>query len=526
MTRRFFTWVRSHFVASAKPAAPKTAKPRRVIPEFERLEKRWLMSWTATGLHRYTDAFTGTFTDFSLAQVASNTGALRLAHPLDFDKSPGTSVGGNPFLLNNSATVSPQPILEMVLASDSGDAVPTQIELQLTWNNGSPQPWITFATTGHAQGDDYLLAAQVSSAVTSTGAYPWSLTVRVTLPSGGGTLDRTAYVVVNDTGPFRGGWSLSGYDQLVSVSGGLLWVYGAGGVRYFASAGGGAFTSPADDFGTLVQNGDNSYTYTEKYQDKVHFDSAGKITKRVDTHNLALSYTYDGGGKLSTIAAPDGGVATFTHGMSSRVQSIVMPGGRTLTLGNPMGDTLTSLTGVDGSVRTFTYDAGKRLTQAEWGPLNAGVVGGKLTVSATYDATTKRLSSVDLGSGSTLGLVPAASQGLTTSPAKNADAAVAVLTDALSQKTTLTLDSAGRTTKLVTPDGATQTWDRDSAGQVTVYKDGLNRATTFTYAYGSDKGDNTRIDYADGSNHQFTYDGTFHHPTRLWSASRKLVQLK
>src|SRR5262249_24694615 len=40
------------------------------------------------------------------ADVAPNTGGLRLSIPLDFDLSPGTAVGGSPALVYNSDTVS------------------------------------------------------------------------------------------------------------------------------------------------------------------------------------------------------------------------------------------------------------------------------------------------------------------------------------------------------------------------------------------------------------------------------------
>src|SRR5205085_1785682 len=111
-------------------------------------------------------------------------------------------------------------------------------------------------------GDTYLVAAQVASAVSGTGAYPWQLYIRSTFASGQ-PIDRmvsgTAYVVDNGgTNPFMYGWSLAGLDSLVSVTGGQLWVYGSGGTRFFSGSGG-TYTSPANDMGTLVKNGDNTF---------------------------------------------------------------------------------------------------------------------------------------------------------------------------------------------------------------------------------------------------------------------------
>ena len=55
--------------------------------------------------------------------------------------------------------------------------------------------------------------------------------------------------------------------------------------------------------------------------------------------------------------------------------------------------------------------------------------------------------------------------------------------------------------------------------------DGLNRVTTYTYAYGSGKGDLTQITYPDGSTDQFQYDGTFHHLTRYQNTLNQVTTL-
>src|SRR5262249_19791503 len=140
----------------------------------------------------------------------------------------------------------------------------------------------------------------------------------------------------------------------------------------------------------------------------------------------------------------------------TRLSSIAEPGGRTVSSSNfVVGAELPWLLDADGATRaTFTYDGGKRMTNAQLGPLNYQT--GNLSATFTYDGTNERLTTADLGLGSTMTLTAAAVQGLATTPAKNAGDAVAVVTDALSQKTTYTLDSLGRMTQLQTPDGATQ----------------------------------------------------------------------
>ncbi len=456
------------------------------------------------------------------------TGNLRIMAPLDFRQDTTCGCGGlddttaygndAPALSYNSDSVNVQPIFIVTLPTNAANGVPTQIQAQLTWNNGTPQAWVTFSTSGHSAGDTYALGLQVSGAVTTTGLYPWKIEVKATL-SGGTTIDvvltGTAPVVANGSGDaFGPGWSLAGLDRLVAVSAGtgvpagVLWVYGKGESRFFTSQGGGAFASPANDFGTLVQNGDNSYTYTAKDQTQWKFDSQGRLTTIVDPHSLATTYTYTSGTSLSpaTVTEPDGGLTTFTYS-SGVLASIAEPGGRTVTLTHTTaGDGLPDLTGItnpDGGLRTFTFDTVHRLLTDRWAPL---------TATYAYDSVAGVLNTITLASSDTLNLVPADVWALQTSPARSAPA-VAVLTDALSQVTTLTLDLLGRLLQQATPDGAVQQWQRDAAGQPTTFTDPLNRVTSYTYQYFSGKGDLTQVTYPDGTTNQYQYDSTFHHQT-------------
>ena len=238
--------------------------------------------------------------------------------------------------------------------------MPSNISVQLTWNNGTPQTAVNFSTTGHSAGDVYLLDAQVSSAnaPTSTGAYPWSLTITASVDGNPvtRTLSGTAYVVVSPSNaPTYVGWSIAGVDQLVSVSGGVIYVYGSGGYRVFTGSGP-TYTSPANDFGTLVKNGDNTFTYTSKDQWKRNFDTSGNQTTLVDPHNLTLTYTWSGG-LLVNVTAPDGGLVTFGYftdrGGGKHLTSIDESGSRSVVTLNPLGSLLSSLSDVDNSLHNW-----------------------------------------------------------------------------------------------------------------------------------------------------------------------------
>src|SRR6266508_3920990 len=148
---------------------------KRFYPEFEFLEIRWLPSVTA--YQRFTDPEQGTEVPFFAATPFPNTGGLRVVHPLDFDQSPGTSVGRDPSLVFFNDNVAPRPIIEFVLTRNAGLGVPTRIEVDFTFD-GTAQTTVTFSTSGHSAGDTYLLAGQAASAVTSTRAYSWSATIR------------------------------------------------------------------------------------------------------------------------------------------------------------------------------------------------------------------------------------------------------------------------------------------------------------------------------------------------------------
>src|SRR5262249_23524713 len=123
----------------------------------------------------------------------------------------------------------------------------------------------------------------------------------------------------------------------------------------------------------------------------------------------------------------------------------------------------------------------------------------------------------------TLGVGPQSVQGLQTSPARSAGQAVAILTDALNQLTTYTLDTVGRLTGLQTPDGATQAWRRDFAGPALAYTHALNHTTSYTYQYGPGRGDETQVTYPDGTTTRYQYDPTFQEVTQVQDALGRLT---
>ena len=396
--------------------------------------------------------------------------------------------GGAVNFVYDSNTVNVKPIVTVQLTSGGGDPVPTGIDADLTFN-GTTDTTVSFTTTGHSAGDTYLLGVQHATQITASGEYSWSMSVTLhfsgqadQMVSANGSMP----LVVRDTSSdsFGKGWSLQGLDKLVIDGSGALYVYGGtGGARYFTGTSG-TLTNPANDFGTMVKNVDNSFTYTAYDQVKTYFDTNGRITKRVDPHGLTTTFTFDGGGKLTRIDSPDSSKATFTYDGSNLLQTVVQPGTLTQTFAHSSSD-LTSTQYPDGANRTFTYDANHKLTTEQF---------GDQTTTLAYSSG--MLSSIDRGGSSSTSFTPELSPGLTTTPAKNASDGVAVVTDPLSHAGTYTLDTLGRATKYVAPDGGTQQWTLNSAGLPTKYTDQLNHVTSFTYGGGN--ADVTKIEYPDG----------------------------
>jgi YD repeat-containing protein len=430
-------------------------------------------------------------------------------------------------LAYNSDTLHVQPLIYFSLASVAGDPVPTTLQAQLTWNNGSAQPWVTISTTGLSGGGTYWFALQVSSQVSSTGVYPRKVEVQATLPNGGGTIDRTvtgiaSVVATDNTGtvdPYGPGWSVAGLDSLVPVSAstgvpaGVLFVYGTGGYGFFQSLGGGAYLSPVNDFGTLTSVGTNPVTYTYVSKDDVTytFNGSGQLLTITDPHNLTVTFAYSGS-LLSTVAEPDGGVGTF-HYTNSRLTSIDEPGGRTVTIRRTTaGDGLSDMTGLtmpDGGLRTFGYDTAHRLLTDDYSPRLA---------TYAFDAGTGALNTITLAGGETGTVKPAAVQEVDSSAAQASQPDL--VTDALNHTTTFVFSGVGWLLSETAADGGVRQWTRDQAGHPTTATDPDGNVTTYSYLYGpyqsgpgGGAGDLMKVSFADGSTNQFQYEGTFHHMT-------------
>ena len=74
----------------------------------------------------------------------------------------------------------------------------------------------------------------------------------------------------------------------------IIWVDGNGGSREFQAGNGTTFVSPPNDLGTLVKNGNGTYTYTDPQQDKWNFNSQGQLTSIVQPDGPVADLRYNG----------------------------------------------------------------------------------------------------------------------------------------------------------------------------------------------------------------------------------------
>jgi len=94
--------------------------------------------------------------------------------------------------------------------------------------------------------------------------------------------------------PVGYGWSINFDRRLYTYPDGSVTLRKeCGWKRRFTSAGGNTYTTPLGETGTLVQNGDGSYTYTYKNGDKDNYDSLGRLASRIDANGNSVLIYYE-----------------------------------------------------------------------------------------------------------------------------------------------------------------------------------------------------------------------------------------
>ncbi len=433
------------------------------------------------------------------ANIDLNQGGVRISHPLDFSQSAAARADASFALAYNSATVNHPIVVNAVLDTDAAAGTPTEITAVLSVD-GVPGSPIDIPTTDYVAGEPFDLPP-IEAPSPGTGEHTWELDVQLTLADDS-TVTETATGTMTSldqtSSPYGSGWSISGIDQLIPTTDGVLWVSGGGDSRLFTGSGSGTYANPVGDFGTLVENADGSFTYTAKNQNVEQFDAAGYEVSLTYPTGQGWNFTYteetDANGGLAGVTGPDGGVTSFTYDTTTGLlASITEPGDRTLTFIESSTD-LTGIVDVDGSRRTLGY-SNHLLTSDDWAPWQ--------TTFGYNDLD--QVDAVDLGGV----------QGYTVAAA---DAnGVAAISDYYGNTTTYMLDPSGRLLAEQLPGEAAQTWVYDANGQVVTYTDARDQTTTYVYVYGAYNstlggGDGDLIEVIDPNSdtQTYRYDPTYH----------------
>jgi RHS repeat-associated protein len=453
--------------------------------------------WALQAQAQTNDPIQGAQVTYNEATVDLSTGALELSQTLDFDQSPGTSVGWDPALAYNSATVAP-PVVVGFFSSDPTSEVPISIQARITWGNNSPQPWETIDTTGHQPGDTYTFALQVDQPV-STGVYSWQVEVQATLPDST-VIDRTVTGVAGAVGrgsgdPYGAGWGISSVSQLAvdPNTGDVLMIDGTGNFRLFTANGDGTYTNPQSEFGTLTQESNGTFTYIDPSQTQWQFNALGEQTLIQDADGQQWVYQYNSAGALTEVDTPDGGISTLQY-VGGLLSTINEPGGRTVSISHDSAANLTGLVDEDGNSRTFTYNGSHDVTRDQWAPLDAAF---------SYNSQ-GLLTELNFGLGMTYAINSVAAQGLL------GQSAVASVTNGLGNTWLNALDANGDMLQQTQPTGLTEVFQLDQHNQVVADTDPLGLTTYFAYQYGVGAGDLMEVIASDGTTEEYQYNLTFH----------------
>jgi RHS repeat-associated protein len=267
-----------------------------------------------------------------------------------------------------STAANAQPFFVAHYQLPPGVTVPGTITGQLRFNGTTGSKYTWDSSKANA-GDLAHLSIQTNATSLATGRYSYTFNV---MDSNANPVTTTysgsADILNYKSNALGAGWNLAGLERIYSVTGGVILDLGDGQSLWFASAGGGNFTTPAGDFSTLTQDSvTQAYTRAMFDGTNIKFNSSGYQTSVADRNNNTTNYNYNGSNQLTSIVDLNSQRVTLAYS-GSNVTSITDPANRIATLAYS-GSQLTSIKDADGSLWTYAYDTSNDLTKLT-NPLN------------------------------------------------------------------------------------------------------------------------------------------------------------
>jgi RHS repeat-associated protein len=176
------------------------------------------------------------------------------------------------------------------------------------------------------------------------------------------TYNSQAAAEAKEAGPWGYGWSgpYSSHLEFNKESGAVTVVQENGATASFALSGG-KYVPGAWIQATLIKEGEN-YIFTLPNQEKLKFNSEGKLIEQKDRNGNALTFTYEAG-KLTTVKDAAGRQLFLFYG-GAQVAFVIDPMSHVVKYGYESGNLKSvTLPGEESARWTFKYDASHQLTE-------------------------------------------------------------------------------------------------------------------------------------------------------------------
>ncbi|MBK8039904.1 MAG: RHS repeat-associated core domain-containing protein [Verrucomicrobiaceae bacterium] len=281
------------------------------------------------------------------------------------------------------------------------------------------------------------------------------------------------------TGPLGVGWGHNFETRVDEINAGqtLIFNWNQNRRNYFERVGSTstyATTDRAMRYDTLTKNGNGTYTLLRADQSRMEFNTAGRLTQRLNKHGQAINLTYNGSNQLITVTeAISGKTFSFFYDANGRVLLVTDTAGRRAEFSYSGADTLSGWAirqAQDGLIfagELYSYDTAARLNAAlDWD--------GVLFLANTYDEAGRVITQDDSRSETPL-------TKFEYDATSTAGRLITRVTDRNGKLLIYTFDTAYQLLSMTNGNGETTSHTYDGDGNRLSTTDALGRTTSFGY---------------------------------------------